>query len=318
VKIKGVVFPGQGAQRQNMGVDFVEAYPEAAKIFDIASQSLGIDLLEINKGNSHTQTLSSTVYAQPCIVVTEIAMYEVLKMQPDLAFAPEFFAGHSLGEYSALVAANVISLETAAQILYNVRGRLMQDAMENSDGAMAAVIIKDLPYAEIKQITNKHDIDIANHNSLDQVVISGLANDVDLAIADLKMQYEASVRCVLLDVDSAFHSRHMQSIGETFHQRMLEYKKEFNPKNLPKVLSNYTGDFYTADVDQLIDLLSKQLYSEVKWQSNMQNMLENVDGIVDGILELGPNRPLSGFFKTMGVRIQNVCNLRGLKKLKGE
>jgi malonyl CoA-acyl carrier protein transacylase len=305
MQFDSVVFPGQGAQKLGMAKDFVEAIPASAKIFELANSILAFDVYQIC--HEDADKLNRTDYTQPCILTAEIAMLEALKTEHD--FSAQTFAGHSLGEYSALVAANVMSFETALRIVQK-RGELMNAAA--SGGGMTAIIMDEIPYEELAEIVNKYDVDVANDNSAQQVVLSGEENSVAKSVEALTEHYsEVNFRAVPLTVSAAFHSRWMETIEVEFREFLQQFKDQIHSENLPKVASNYLGRFYQNDSDELIDALAKQLSGSVKWRENM-DLLKN-----GNILELGPNRPLKGFFKSIGVTITSVINLRTAKKTFG-
>lgn len=297
-----MVFPGQGAQKKGMARDFIEAYSEAADVFKTADRILDFDVYEICHGDG--DLLNQTNYTQPCILTAEIAMFRALQAHHNLR--ADYFAGHSLGEYAALVAADVLSFESALKIVAR-RGELMNRADEN--GAMAAVIMDDIDLHTIGQIADQHNIDIANDNSAQQVVLSGRQNDLDKTLAALTAEFEGQTfRAVPLTVSAAFHSRYMAPVEAEFHEFLLDFADEINEQNLSKVASNFLGKFYITDKLQLIESLSRQISGTVKWRDNM-NLLKDQQ-----ILELGPNRPLRGFFKTIDVDITSVINLKSAQK----
>lgn len=301
-KFNAVVFPGQGAQKLGMAKDFIEQYPAASKVFAMANQILPFDINEVCHEN--IDMLNQTNYTQPAILVAEIAMYEVLKSE--FGFQPKAFAGHSLGEYSALTAAGVISFETALEMVTK-RGELMNQAA--SDGTMTAIIMDEIPFTEVTDIANQHQVDVANDNSIQQVVLSGLKSNMASAIDALSQHYSnLPFRAVPLTVSSAFHSRWMEPVEHSFLSFLQPFKSNINATHLPQVASNYLGGFYPADEDQLITALAKQISGSVKWRNNMA-LLKSMQ-----ILELGPNRPLRGFFKTIGVDITSVINVKSATK----
>jgi malonyl CoA-acyl carrier protein transacylase len=302
MSFSAVVFPGQGAQKKGMARDFIEEYNEAADVFKTADQILDFDVYEICHGDG--DLLNQTNYTQPCILTAEIAMFRALQAHQNLN--ADYFAGHSLGEYAALVAADVMSFETALNIVAR-RGELMNQTDE--DGAMAAVIMDTIDLKSIGEIADQHNIDIGNDNSAQQVVLSGRQDDLDKTIKALTDKFEGqSFRAVPLTVSAAFHSRYMAPVEAQFHEFLLDFADDINEQNLPKVASNFLGDFYVADKLQLIESLSRQISGTVKWRDNM-NLLKDQQ-----ILELGPNRPLRGFFKSIGVDITSVINLKSAHK----
>ena len=179
-----VVFPGQGAQRVGMAKDFVAAYPESAAVFAAASAATGLDMAELCF--TENEQLNQTEFTQPAILTAEIAMFAALKAH--YGFAPRVFAGHSLGEYTALVAAGVVPLEAAVQIVRK-RGALMQQAVPLGVGAMAALISDDLATFDYQAVVKETGAEIANFNSAKQVVISGPKAAVEEASRVLKEKF---------------------------------------------------------------------------------------------------------------------------------
>ena len=161
-----VVFPGQGSQRLGMGKDFHDKYPESRRVFEEASEACGLDLTDICFSNE--AELALTEFQQPAILTVEIAMLEAMKVHH--GFRPTFFAGHSLGEYTALVAAGVYRLADAVRIV-RLRGKLMQQAVPAGDGAMTAVIHRDLDVAALTRFVARFEVDVANYNALDLSLI---------------------------------------------------------------------------------------------------------------------------------------------------
>lgn len=301
------VFPGQGSQRLGMGQDFVEQFSEAREVFDRAKKVLPFDPFQVCVNDE--EKLNLTEFTQPCILTTEIAQYKTL--QAYYGFRPHYFAGHSLGEYTALVAAEVIPLEIALNIVHR-RGQLMQNAMPPEKSSMAAVIMEKIPLAALHTMTQQYQVDIANDNSEQQVVLSGYLPNVQKTVEVLEKTFTANgLRVVFLKVSGAFHSRYMQEIELPFQEFLSGFKSEFNVDKLTAVASNYTGVFYANNIDHLIDNLTKQLSHCVKWRDNMNLLAQHTQNI----LEIGPSGPLRNFFQSMGTSIQSVLNVRSVNKI---
>lgn len=304
MSFNAVVFPGQGAQKRGMAQDFYENFEVARNIFAVANQYLPFDVNALCF--EENDQLQQTAYTQPCIVTAEIAMFESLRHA--LAdFEPQYFGGHSLGEYAALVAAQVLPFDVAIQLV-GKRGELMQNA--GIDGGMAAIIREPLPLAELEAKAKQYEIDIANDNSSSQVVLSGEQQALNALVAELEQAYGADIRCVMLKVSAPFHSRHMKDIEQTFLAFLNQFKDSFNANSADKVVSNYLGRFYQKNTDEIIQALANQLSGSVKWRQNMEALISKTQSI----LELGPNRPLRGFFKTLGVDVASVINIRSASK----
>jgi len=302
VSFEAVVFPGQGAQKNGMGQDFYESFEKSQQIFDEANTYLSFDVKEMCF--SDDERLHQTAFTQPAIVTTEIAMFQALKTQHGLN--PNWFAGHSLGEYAALCAAGVMPLSTTLTLVEK-RGQLMQNT--DVDGAMSAVILDPLPLAAIEAICEPHAIDVANDNSTAQVVLSGDKAGIEAVSQALASDYP-DMRIIPLNVSAPFHSRHMQTIEAEFKEFLLSHRNDFVETALPNVQSNFLGRFYTASSDELIDSLASQLSGRVKWRDNMAGLLEKTSNII----EVGPARPLKGFFKTLGTDIAAVVNCKQVNR----
>ncbi len=301
-KFNGVVFPGQGAQKLGMAKDFIENHSPAAETFETANQILPFDIYEVCHEN--VDMLNQTNYPLLSILVAEVAMFNSPKS--GFGLHPDYYAGHSLGEYTALTAAGVLDFETALKLVAK-RGELMNEA--TADGTMTAIIMEEVPFDEVTNIVNQHQVDVANDNSQQQVVISGLKNDMVKAVDSLTQHYSnVAFRAVPLTVSSAFHSRWMEPVEKTYFEFLQGFKADMNAKHLPQVASNYLGGFYATDTDQLISALAKQISGSVKWRNNME-LFKSLE-----ILELGPNRPLRGFFKSIGVNITSVINVKSANK----
>ncbi|MEQ9366002.1 MAG: ACP S-malonyltransferase, partial [Leptospirales bacterium] len=257
-----VVFPGQGSQYPGMGRDFHATYAAAREVFDTASQALGEDIGAICFESD--SRLNLTEYTQPCILATEIAMYRSLERE--FGFRPDFFAGHSLGEYAALVAADVMPLDVALRVTKR-RGGLMQQAVPVGQGAMAALLMDDIESSGVADLIREHGVEIANRNSPHQLVISG-AKDPVFKLMDVLEERLEDMTVVPLNVSAPFHSGLMRSIEAEFKDTLLQHKSQLNFQNAGRVFSNYTGERHTPEA--LIDNLVRQISRTVHWTGNMQ------------------------------------------------
>jgi len=280
-----VVFPGQGAQRPGMGKDFYDNVPVSREVYDQASQAAGWDIAAMCFGED--ERLNLTEFTQPCILTTEVAMLRGL--QKLFGFSTVLFGGHSLGEFTALVAAGAIPLSEAVQIV-QIRGRLMQEAVPVGVGAMAAVISDNVDIEIVRLVLKDLPIDIANINSANQVVISGEARAMAEAEARLRegLAKDGAFRFILLNVSAPFHSRFMTTIVESI-----------------TVTSNYRGGFHSGLYEDLINNLVSQLNHSVLWVDNMKNIASQSGTIY----EVGPGRPLRDFFKTINVGCTSITTL---------
>ena len=287
-----IVFPGQGSQRTGMASDFYEAHAEARSVFEEASEALNLDMATLCF--EEDDRLNLTEYTQPAIVTAEIAMYRSL--QSCFGLTAQAFGGHSLGEYTALVAAGVIPLASAVRVVRE-RGRCMQQAVPQGIGSMAAIIMPDLPMTLLRESLEGLRADIANHNAPNQVVISGEAGDVQTAVERFQDHEEGmKARVRMLTVSAPFHSGLMQPIEPGFRAVLYDAAAGWDCERSSCVVSNTTGGLHDGSMDGLIDRLTLQISGTVRWVDNMQTLCSLE---ADRILEIGPGRPLRGFFRGM-------------------
>jgi [acyl-carrier-protein] S-malonyltransferase len=307
IKNIAVVFPGQGSQRPGMGKDFYEQIPVCRKTYEEAADALSWDVSAMCFGED--EKLNLTEYTQPCIVTTEIAMLRGLSKR--YGFASEYFGGHSLGEFTALVAAGVMPLAETLKIV-QTRGKLMQDAVPLGVGGMAAIISEDIDIDALKKLMKDLPADVANINSANQVVVSGELSalpEIEKRLAQT-LPSEKPFRFIHLNVSAPFHSRLMKSIENRFADTLEKFGKNLNPQNASKVTSNFTGSFHSDDISGIREKLVNQISNTVQWRGNMQSLAAKAAEIY----EIGPARPLREFFKTIGVTCQSITGLAAAKK----
>lgn len=305
------LFPGQGSQQVGMGRDLYETYPAAQQVFDEADRILGFSISRLCFEGPE-EVLTDTVNAQPAIFTTSIACWRALEsVAPDAFPAPSFVAGHSLGEYSALVAAGALGL-AGGLLLVRERGILMREAGERSPGGMAAIL--GLDDAAVRQACRQAReetgavVQAANYNAPGQIVISG---DDDALERAMTLAREIGARKVVrLAVSIASHSPLMACIADEFRQA-VEVTSLRNPA-LP-VIANVTAgplDSVAAVREEMVD----QLTSPVQWVASMQHMLN--EGVTT-FIELGPGQVLTGLLKRIArsTRRVNVRNGADLQKL---
>ena len=296
------IFPGQGAQAVGMGKDFYDNTETARRIFDRASELLGFSMPELCFESN--DRLDITEYTQAAMVTTSIAMMKVLMEKTDIR--PYVAAGLSLGEYCALAAAGVMSVDDAITTVRQ-RGILMQGEVPVGIGAMAAVLAMDAERIE-QVIEDISDVQIANYNCPGQIVISGKKEAVELAAEKLK---EAGAKRVIpLNVSGPFHSKMLTGAGKKLG-KVLEGVKVSKPE-IPYV-ANVTAE-YVTDEGLVKPLLTRQVYSSVRWQQSVETMIK--DG-VDTFVEIGPGKTLSGFMKKINrnVAVLNIEKLDDLEKV---
>jgi [acyl-carrier-protein] S-malonyltransferase len=278
------LFPGQGSQFVGMGKDHYDSNPEFAKLVDQANEVLGIDLKSI-MFDGPEEKLKQTEFTQPAIFLHSVALYKTLDAAPDMV------AGHSLGEFSALVACGAVSFEDALKIVRR-RGELMQAAGASNPGTMAAIIGMDDDKVELvckkaAEQTGK-EVVAANYNCPGQLVISGYVEAVKAAV-DIAKEDGARM-AMLLPVSGAFHSSLMEPAFVGLKESLENL--EINTPNCP-IYSNFTAK-PTSDVDEIRSNLLDQLMNPVRWTQTLQNMIANG---ATAFVEVGPGKVLQGLVK---------------------
>jgi [acyl-carrier-protein] S-malonyltransferase len=276
-----VVFPGQGSQRVGMSVDFARQFPEAQAVFEEANEAFGGPLADwISKGPE--ETLRRTEITQPAILTASIAAYRVLESR--LPLQPSLLAGHSLGEYSALVAAGALDLAEAVRLVAR-RGRYMQEAVPDGEGGMAAVL--GLDGEAVSRICREvgGTVAPANFNSPVQTVIAGERAALEAAGAALKSA--GAKRIVPLEVSAPFHSELMQSAMEKLGADLAD--AQLRDLRIP-VVSNVTAKPYRT-AGQARTLLRDQVCAPVRWVESVQ-ALRSGGAVLQ--LEVGPGEVLTG------------------------
>jgi [acyl-carrier-protein] S-malonyltransferase len=302
-----VVFPGQGAQWPGMGKDFYDNVPVSREVYDEASQSAGWDIAAMCFGDD--ERLNLTGFTQPCVLTTEIAMLRGLESL--FGFSPTLFGGHSLGEFTALVAAGALPLSEAVRIV-QIRGRLMQDAVPVGRGAMAAVISDNVDIEMVRLVLKDLPVDIANINSANQIVISGEAAAMPETEARLQkaLTKDRPFRFIPLNVSAPFHSRFMSTIVEAFEDTLRMIGQGIDHDKSITVTSNYRGGFHSGLYEDLINNLVSQLNHSVLWVDNMAALASQAETIH----EVGPGRPLRDFFKTINITCTSITTLATAEK----
>jgi len=288
------IFPGQGSQALGMIGDLAESALGQERL-EIAAKILGWSVLEKCQGDE--ETLSRTLYTQPCLFVVESILADLLQ---EKGHFPDLVAGHSLGEYSALYAARVFNFETGLNLVQN-RSRLM-DAAEG--GKMAALMKFDRTSLETV-INQTENVVIANDNSAEQVVISGTPEAVDLVLGQVKVK-----RVMPLKVSGAFHSPLMENAAIQF-QQILELVN-FRSAKVP-VISNVNPSQPITDAEELKSYLIQQMTSSVRWR---EIILKLLDVGVEKAIEVGPGKVLTGLIKRTvpAIELENISQLADISK----
>lgn len=295
------LFPGQGSQEVGMGQDIAGEFKKAKEIFDRADQVLGFSLSGLIK-EGPAEELKKTINTQPAVVATSIAIMEVLREE---GVRPYITAGHSVGEFTALYCAGVISLEDCI-LLTRARGEFMHQAGEKYPGTLSAIIGMDLPSVE-ELCNNSREADVlevANLNCPGQIVISG---SIEAIARAEKMAAEKGVKTVSLKVSAAFHSPLMNEACEKLANRLDQV--EFRDAVIPLV-SNVTAQL-ERDGQKIRELMKKQIISRVLWEESIRTMQK--EG-VEEFIEIGPGKALAGMLKKIDRKI-NVVNVNDIKSL---
>lgn len=298
-----VIFPGQGAQKIGMCKDFYDASEIVKNTFKTASDSLGYSMEDLCFVEN--EKLNLTEYTQPALLTCEIAMWNYMK---DRGFNADYFAGHSLGEYTALVAAGVMKLSDAVKIVKR-RGELMQRAVPVGEGSMKVLNFPvganvSAAFIDIRRTCDRNGIDLANINSPRQVVISGPVSTLQKAAEECVQIFYENNKPEIIDipVSAPFHSRGMKIIENEFKTFINGF--DFNYDNVDSVYSNKTGILH--DRVNFINNLVSQISNSVLWIDNMNNICANNGEIV----EIGPGKPLSGFFKSLNINVTSIMIVR--------
>jgi len=290
------VFPGQGSQFSGMGKDLYERFDAAKAVFDQADEVLKFRLSRLCFEGPEEE-LRLTINAQPALVTVSIACLKAVQEAARANFeAPAFVAGHSLGEYTALIASGATDFATGVY-LARERGRLMQEAGQKTPGGMAALLgINELLLREICEITHTW---VANINCPGQYVISGAKQDIEKAVETAKAR--GAIRAITLQVSGAFHSPLMKPAQDGL-KKILDGIK-FNDPKVP-IIANTSAEPLTKG-EQIAPELTTQLLNGVQWQKSVELMLK--EG-VETFAEIGPGKVLTGLIKRIK-RDVNILNI---------
>lgn len=282
------LFPGQGSQKVGMLAELAEQYPIVMQTFAEASQAIDVDLWQIAQSG---EGLDLTENTQPVLLTASIAIWRVWQAQHPIQ--PRFLAGHSLGEYSALVAGGALSLTDAVKLVH-LRGKLMQNAVAQGEGAMSAILgLSDEQVRELcQQVQSSNSsgtVEVANYNTQGQVVIAGHTALVEQAMAKAK---ELSAKAIALPVSVPSHCSLMKSAAEQFAEALNQVELQ-----LPSIAVIQNVNVKVAEnVEQLRQALTEQLYQSVQWTNTMQYLQ---DHDVRYVVECGAGNVLTNLAKRL-------------------
>ena len=304
--MRAILFPGQGSQYVGMGADFYKKFDLVKNFFSTVDETLGFSLSKIVLNGSQEE-LQLTQNTQPAIMTVGVSIYNVLKNEYGFDLnKSSFFAGHSLGEYTALVCAGSLSIEKAAYLLHE-RGKSMQDAVPSNQGAMLAVLgmTVDEVENEINLFKEKGVCEISNDNSNVQIVISGEKKTIDKFNENLKRKKKKGI---LLSVSAPFHCSLMKKAAEKMKQK-IQNTNFVKPE--PSIISNVTAQ-EEVDVNKIKPLLIDQITSRVRWRESVNYMIKKG---VTNFLEIGPGKVLSGLVKKINrdVEVSNINSIDDIK-----
>lgn len=302
------IFPGQGAQYVGMGKDFYESFKESRLVFEEANDSLNMDLKSMCFEGAD-EDLMKTENTQPAILATSIAIMKALEKE---GIDCDYTAGLSLGEYTALVKSGGIKLSDALKLV-RIRGKLMQEAVPQGIGGMAAILglERNKVKEAIEEVKDNFLVEIANYNSPEQIVISGIKEGVEIACK--KALELGAKKAVVLPVSAPFHSSLLEPAGK----KLKEVLEETTLFDLKKDLVSNVDAKPVVKKDEVKEKLIKQVSSSVLWQDSVEFL---IDEDVDTFIEIGPGKSLTGFVKRISktlnkdVKAYHVSNIDTFNK----
>ena len=290
-----VIFPGQGSQLVGMSKDLYNKYSLVQSLFKEGDDTLGFSLSNLIL-NGPKEELDFTENTQPAIFMVSYAIFKLIKEEFNIDLnKASFFAGHSLGEYSALASAGSLSFSNTLKIL-KIRGKAMQSSVPRGVGGMVAVLGSEIEKIEniIKENKSKYECFVANDNSEGQIVLSGNINDLEKMMLDLKA---ANIKNIKLPVSAPFHCKLMNKATVIMKEEISKLNFA-EPKN--SLVSNVTGK-EISNVDELKDLLVKQIENRVRWRESVLLMINKG---VNQFIEIGPSKVLSGLIKRIDKNVK--------------
>ena len=303
-----IIFPGQGSQKAGMASEFYSNFKMVKDIFGRGDEALKFSLSKIIL-NGSDEDLKKTEITQPAILITSFAIFSVLKKEFNYDLSKtKYIAGHSLGEYSALVASDSLSLEDGLKLVHE-RGKLMQAAVPQGEGAMLAVMGLDINELDslIKKFDKKGVCEIANDNSPGQIILSG---DKQTLVAFSNYLKVEKKRSIFLPVSAPFHCTLMKPAAE--RMKLFLEKTNFKNPNI-QLISNVTALPVEKD-SNIKDLLYKQIFSQVRWRESVNFMINNN---INDFIEIGPGKVLSGLVKRTNDKVlaRSITKIDDIKNL---
>ena len=304
-----VVFPGQGSQAIGMGKEFYDKYQIVKDFFNQANDALNFDLSKLILEGPKND-LDLTINTQPAIFLVSYSIFQVIKLEHNINLNnAKYFAGHSLGEYSALACANYLSFSDTIKIL-KLRGQAMQNSVPNGVGGMVAILGTTVENIEniFEKNKDKFIVHIANDNSDGQIVVSGKHDDLKIMTELLQLE---NIKSIQLPVSAPFHCSLMNKATE-------DMKLHIDNLNLNtgnnELISNVTAQ-KVSDLEQIKNLLIKQIENRVRWRESVINMIH--EG-VDKFVEIGPGKVLSGLIKRINrdVKLIHINSEEDIKNIK--
>ena len=304
-----VIFPGQGSQIIGMGKEFFGKFELVRDLFHEADETLKFPLSKLIL-EGPKEELDLTINTQPAIYLISYSIFKIVKKEFNINLEnAKYFAGHSLGEYSALSCAGYLNFSDTLKIL-RIRGDAMQNSVPEGKGGMVAVLGSTVEDIEkiLRDNGKNFNVQIANDNSVGQLVLSGKNNELEMLISLLK---ENSIKNIKLPVSAPFHCNLMSNATKIMTEELS--KLNFVSSNI-KLISNVTAQ-EIRNIDELRDLLIKQIENRVRWRESVINMIKND---INHFIEIGPGKVLSGLIKRINrdVKINNINSQKDIENLK--